>query len=101
MDAKTASRVAKERYGQSFEGLHKREIKATLLERCEDLMRMGQHILRTDGGLVMFFFIEGEDFLMIGSRVYRKRGLPIRIRINLVFTPSIIRTEEKAFWSRG
>jgi hypothetical protein len=61
LDAKTAQ-ITKTRYGDfSFQSPSKRDAK-DLLGRCEDLMRIGQHLLKTDGGLMMHIFIEGEGF---------------------------------------
>ena len=61
LDAKTAQ-LTKARYGDFIFKVRPNVTLRTCLGRCEDLMRIGQHLLKTDGGLMMQFFIEGEGF---------------------------------------
>jgi hypothetical protein len=57
LDRKTASEIARARYGEFNLGDPGAK---DMLGKCNSLMKMGQHMLKRDGGLVMFFFIEGD-----------------------------------------
>jgi hypothetical protein len=80
MDSKAASKMAQARYGEfSFERPERGP--KDLLGRCHDLMGIGQHSLKIDGGLMMCFFIEGDGlWIPIGVEPYDRADKHVCIR---------------------
>jgi hypothetical protein len=64
LDRKTASEIVRARYGEFNPGERGEYDVKDMLGRCNFFMKMGQHMLKRDEGLVMFFFIEGDGIFV-------------------------------------
>lgn len=60
LDRKNGTEIVKARYGEFNLGERDKHDAKDMLGKCNFLMRMGQHMLKRDGGLMICFFIEGD-----------------------------------------